>query len=430
MPMLGTAVFALVVIGFVAMSRHVGRLHLTAPIIFMAFGYLASRVIDSTVDAALIRHIAEVTLAVVLFHDAAQVRPAQLRGDVWMCVRLLLIGLPLTMLLGLGAAHLLLPSLAFAYLLLLAATLAPTDAGLGAATVLNPVVPVRVRRLLNVESGLNDGLATPVVLFAIALVSVPTGEDGSAFVAALEELLIGAAVGIGFGALAGALLDLAIAREWAEPSLVPVAAFAVPLLTYYGAVALSGNGFVAAFVSGTAFAWALERTPGPMSKQVEVEGSLLLAEWISVLLGYLVWALFGFVALGGLTEILSWQAVAFSLLSLTVLRMLPVAIALVGTGFRRPSVLFVGWFGPRGLASVVFSVIAVESLPMTDELQLVLATVVLTVLLSVVLHGITADPWAARYGAWASSTKPPTESEGSVEPTTGRSGLTRTGHGS
>ena len=430
MPIVGTAVFALVVIGFVAVSRRVGRLHLTAPIVFMAIGYLASRVVDSTVDAALIRHIAEVTLAVVLFHDAAQVRPAQLRGDVWLCVRLLLIGLPLTMLLGLGAAHLLLPSLAFAYLLLLAATLAPTDAGLCAATVLNPVVPVPVRRLLNVESGLNDGLATPVVLFAIALISVPTGEDGSAVLAALEELLIGAAVGIGFGALAGALLDRAIAREWAEASLVPVATLVVPLLTYYGAVALSGNGFVAAFVSGTAFAWALERTPGPVSKQVEVEGSLLLAEWVSVLLGYLVWALFGFVALGALTEVLTWQAVVFSLLSLTVLRMLPVAIALIGTGFRRPSVLFIGWFGPRGLASVVFSVIAVESLPMTAELQLVLATVVLTVLLSVVLHGITADPWAAKYGAWASSTKPPAESEGSVEPTTGRSGLTRTGHGS
>ena len=430
MPIVGTAVFALVVIGFVAVSRRVGRLHLTAPIVFMAIGYLASRVVDSTVDAALIRHIAEVTLAVVLFHDAAQVRPAQLRGDVWLCVRLLLIGLPLTMLLGLGAAHLLLPSLAFAYLLLLAATLAPTDAGLGAATVLNPVVPVRVRRVLNVESGLNDGLATPVVLFAIALISVPTGEDGSAVLAALEELLIGAAVGIGFGALAGALLDRAIAREWAEASLVPVATLVVPLLTYYGAVALSGNGFVAAFVSGTAFAWALERTPGPVSKQVEVEGSLLLAEWVSVLLGYLVWALFGFVALGALTEVLTWQAVVFSLLSLTVLRMLPVAIALIGTGFRRPSVLFIGWFGPRGLASVVFSVIAVESLQMTAELELVLATVVLTVLLSVVLHGITADPWAAKYGAWASSTKPPAESEGSVEPTTGRSGLTRTGHGS
>lgn len=427
MPTIGTAVFALVVIAFVAISRRVGRLHLTAPIVFTVIGYVTALLVDTTVDAALIRAIAEATLAVVLFHDAAQVRPAQLRGDIGLCLRLLLVGLPLTILLGLGAAQVLLPSLGFAFLLLLASALAPTDAGLGAATVLNPVVPVRVRRILNVESGLNDGLATPVVLFAIALVGIPEGEDGSAVVAALEELLIGTVVGIGLGALAGALLARAIDRGWAERSLIPVATLAVPLLTYYGSVALSGNGFVAAFVSGTAFAWALERTRGPASDELEVEGSLLLAEWTSVALGYIVWALFGFVGLGGLTGILTWQAVVFSLLSLTALRMLPVAIALIGTGFRRPSVLFVGWFGPRGLASVVFSVIAVESLPMTAELQLVLGTIVLTVLLSVILHGITADRWAARYGAWASSTRPPAESAGSVEPTTGRSGLTRTG---
>ena len=426
MPVVSTAVFALVVIVFVAVSRRVGRAHLTAPIVFTLLGYLASLLVDTTVDAALIRAIAEATLAVVLFHDAAQVRPAQLRGDIGLCLRLLLVGLPLTILLGIGAANLLLPSLGFAFVLLLASALAPTDAGLGAATVLNPVVPVRVRRILNVESGLNDGLATPVVLFAIALVSVPEGGNESAVVAALEELLIGTVAGIGLGALAGALLARAIDHGWAERSLTPVAALAVPMLTYYGAVSLSGNGFVAAFVSGTAFAWALERARSSTSSAPDVEDSLLLAEWVSVALGYLVWALFGFVAIASLTEFLTWQAVAFSLLSLTVLRMVPVAVALIGTGFRRPSVLFIGWFGPRGLASVVFSVIAVESLPMTDELRLVLATAVLTVLLSVVLHGITAGPWAAKYGAWAEREMPPAESAGSVEPTTGRSGVART----
>jgi NhaP-type Na+/H+ or K+/H+ antiporter len=422
MPAVGTALFALVVIAFVAVSKRSGRMHLTAPIIFTAVGYVAARVTDVPVDAALIRSIAEATLAVVLFHDAAQVRPAQLRGDVGLCLRLLLVGLPLTILLGLGAASLLLPTLGFAFLLLLASALAPTDAGLGAATVLNPVVPVRVRRILNVESGLNDGLATPVVLFAIALVTVPAGEDESAVLAALEELAIGTVVGIGLGALAGFVLARAVDRGWAERGLNPVATLAVPLLTYYGSVALSGNGFVAAFVSGTAFAWALDRTR-TAADAPDVEESLMLAEWASVALGYLVWALFGYVALGSLTSFLTWQAVVFALLSLTVLRMVPVAIALLGTGFRLPSVLFVGWFGPRGLASVVFSVIAVESLPMSPELQLVLATIVLTVLLSVVLHGISADPWAARYGAWAGRTNPPAESEGSVEPTKGRSGL-------
>ncbi|MGD9957407.1 MAG: cation:proton antiporter [Candidatus Nanopelagicales bacterium] len=422
MPAVGTAAFALVVIAFVAVSRRTGRLHLTAPIVFTAIGYLASRAVDTPVDASLIRSIAEATLAVVLFHDAAQVRPAQLRGDAGLCLRLLLVGLPLTILLGLGAAQLLLPGLGFALLLLLASALAPTDAGLGAATVLNPVVPVRVRRILNVESGLNDGLSTPVVLFAIAIALVPAGQEERVVLAAIRELAIGTAVGVGLGALAGFVLARAVDRGWAERTLNPVATLAVPLLTYYGSVALSGNGFVAAFVSGTAFAWALDRTRTSPDAP-DVEESLQLAEWTSLGLGYLVWALFGYVSLGALTSVLTWQAVVFALLSLTVLRMLPVAVALLGTGFQRPSVLFVGWFGPRGLASVVFSVIAVESLPMTPELQLVLATIVLTVLLSVVLHGVSADPWAARYGAWAQRTHPPAESEGSLEPGRGRSGM-------
>jgi hypothetical protein len=137
MPIVGTAVFALVVIVFVAVSRRVGRLHLTAPIVFTGIGYVASLLVDTTVDAALIRSIAEATLAVVLFHDAAQVRPAQLRGDVGLCLRLLLVGLPLTILLGVGAAQVLLPSLGFAFLLLLASALAPTDAGLGAESVVS-----------------------------------------------------------------------------------------------------------------------------------------------------------------------------------------------------------------------------------------------------------------------------------------------------
>lgn len=423
MPDVETAAFALVVIAFVAVSRRVGRLHLTAPIVFTAVGYLASRQVGTTVDAALIRSIAEATLAVVLFHDAAQVRPAHLRGDVGLCLRLLGIGLPLTILLGLGLSHLLMPTLGIALALLLASTLAPTDAGLGAATVLNPVVPVRVRRILNVESGLNDGLATPVVLFALALAGVPASEEGRVVAAAVRELFVGASIGIGLGALCGAVLAAAVARGWAERGLTPVATLAVPMLTYYGSVAVSGNGFVAAFVSGTAFAWAMERRRSTTAEHTDVQESLELAEWVSIVAGYVVWALFGFAALGSLATALTWQAVLFALLSLTVLRMIPVAVALIGTGLRRETVLFIGWFGPRGLASVVFAVIAVESLPLTDELRLVLATTALTVLMSVVLHGITADPLAARFGAWAGRTAPVEELRSAVEPGRGRSGI-------
>ena len=419
MPAATTAVFALVIVLFVAQSARVGRLHLTAPIVFTALGFLASRIVAGGVDASLVRELAELTLAVVLFHDAAQVKPRQLRTDAGFCVRLLLIGLPLTILLGLGAAWLLYPGLGLGLALLLAAALAPTDAGLGAATVLNPVVPQRVRRLLNVESGLNDGLATPVVLFAITIAA--GAESEQPLVTALEELGKGLVAGVLLGALAGALMGAGRRRGWTEPSLVPVAALAVPLLTYYGSVAAGGNGFVSAFVSGTAFAWALDRSShlAPVEADEDTEQALRFSEWTSVVLGYVVWGLFGYVALTDL-DALTWQSAVFAVLSLTVLRMLPVAVSLVGSGLRLPSVAFIGWFGPRGLASVVFAVLAIESIPASPELRTVLGTMVLTVLLSVILHGITADPWAQRYGAWAARAQPPVETAGSVEPARGR----------
>lgn len=419
-PPLATAAFALAVLAFVLVSRRAVALRLTAPIVFTAVGWLAGNLVDTPVDSSLVRSLAEATLAVVLFHDAAQVKPRQLRNDAGLCLRLLLVGLPLTILLGLGLSQLLLPTLGLALALLLASALAPTDAGLGAATVLNPVVPQRVRRLLNVESGLNDGLATPVVLFAIALAAASSEEESGAVVTALEELAIGVALGVVLGAVAGMLLSATRRAGWADAGLMPVGAAVVPLLTYYGAVAVGGNGFVAAFVSGTAFAWGLDRGIGRGPQDApDPEETLILAEWVSLLLGYLVWTLFGYVALGEL-GFLSWQAVTFAVLSLTVLRMVPVALALLGTGMKRESVLFIGWFGPRGLASVVFAVLAVESLQMTDELRTVIGTMVLTILLSVVLHGITAGPWAQRYGTWAARTTPPVETAESVEPAAGR----------
>jgi NhaP-type Na+/H+ or K+/H+ antiporter len=428
-PPLPTALFSLVVIAFVLVSRRVGRLHLTAPIVFATAGWVAAQVSTSPVDSALVRTLAEATLAVVLFHDAAQVRPRELRNDAGLCARLLLVGLPLTMLLGFGAAWMLFPTAGVALWLLLASALAPTDAGLGAPTVLNPVVPVRIRRVLNVESGVNDGLSTPVVLFAIALAGVAgIGEDERVVIDALRELAIGVGLGIVLGALVGYALTAADRHGWLEPELLPVAALLVPLATYYGAEVVGGNGFVAAFVAGTAFAWGFTRRPAPGSdgEPTGLQPTLLLAEWVSLLLGFVVWGLFGYVALDELWQALSWQTFVYAVVSLTVLRMLPVALSLLGTGLKRPSVLFIGWFGPRGLASVIFAVIAVEEAPMTDGLRTVLATIVLTVVLSVVLHGVTADKGAAAYGAWATRTQPPVETAGSVEPYTGRAAV-RTG---
>jgi NhaP-type Na+/H+ or K+/H+ antiporter len=274
--------------------------------------------------------------------------------------------------------------------------------------VLNPVVPVRVRRILNVESGLNDGMATPVVLFAIAALAGAAPEH--AVIDALRELAIGALAGGAAGYASGRLIERSRRSSWAEAGLVPVAALCVPLLCYGGAVEIGGNGFVAAFVAGTAYAAA----------QVDVQqthSSLDMADRVSTLLGYAVWMLFGITVAHHLGWLQRWQTLAFAVLSLTVLRMVPVAVCLLGTGLRRPTVTFVGWFGPRGLASVVFALITYESLGATDpEVQTVIGVVATTVMISVVLHGLSATPWAERYGAWVQRVRPFVETQHAVEP--------------
>ena len=409
---LAVALFAALVVGFIAFSAGFRRAFLTAPILFMLAGAAVGRFeAFASIDHAVIQTIAEVTLALLLFHDASQLQPRELEADAPLTGRLLLVGLPLTIVAGYVVAHLMFPGLGVWLALLLAAALAPTDAGLGAATVLNPVVPVRVRRVLNVESGLNDGLATPVVLFAIAAASgLADGSSDHAFVKALVEIAIGAAVGAAAGFLSGRLLDTAHDRGWSQQGLVPVAVLVVPLLSYYAAHGCGGNGFIAAFVAGTMFALA----------QVDLDrmhADLELTDQVAALLGFAVWMLFGTAIAIHLGALVQWQNLGFACLSLTVLRMVPVALSLLGSGLRLPSVLFIGWFGPRGLASVVFALIALESLDVSADVSNTAGIIATTVVLSVLLHGYTATPWARRYGAWASGpAHPKVETQASVAP--------------
>ena len=404
----GIGVFALMVILFVSQSARLGRVHLTGPIVFVVGGtVLAWTLVRGEADSATIRAIAEVTLALMLFHDAAQLQPRQLRGSFVFTGRLLLIGLPLTIGAGYLVARGLFPDIGVWLALLLAAALAPTDAGLGAATVLNPVVPVRVRRILNVESGLNDGLATPVVLFAIAATAGGKPED--AVLHAVRELGLGALVGVLAGVLCGWLLEQARKSCWAQHDLLPIGALAIPLLCYFGAVTLGGNGYIAAFIAGTAFASA-------QTSVQQVNDNLEMTDLVSAFLGYAVWVLFGITAAAHLGSFLHWQTLLFAALSLTVLRMVPVALSLLGSGLRPQTVAFVGWFGPRGLASVVFALITFESLGATPQVTTVLGVITATVILSVIVHGITASPWARRYGDWTHQTKPKIETQHAAEP--------------
>ncbi len=403
------AVFALLVIVFVVVSARIGRAHLTGPIVFVVAGVVAGQLVGSG-QPSMIRAVAEVTLALMLFHDAAHLQPRDLKADAGITSRLLLLGLPLTMGAGCLLAWGLIPGLGVWLAVLVGIALSPTDAGLGAATVLNPVVPVRVRRVLNVESGLNDGLATPLALFAVAgAAGFAGGSPEHAAVEAVIEIALGSLLGVVVGFLSGRLIGLAQDRGWSEVDLVPVAALAVPLLAYFGASELGGNGFIAAFVAGAAYARGLDDVP-------RLHASLGLTSLTSTLLGYAVWMLIGLTLADHLSLLSGWRTLLYAVLSLTLLRMVPVALCLLGTGLRPQTVTFVGWFGPRGLASVIFALIALEDLGTEDDVTTAVGVITTTVVLSVLLHGLTATPWAQRYGAWATRTHPEVETQDTVEP--------------
>ena len=415
------AVFAALVLGFAVTARWLSRVYVTAPITFVAAGAVISAVTPSMAAdvTEFVKVLAEVTLALILFHDAAQVRPRQIEADRGSILRLLLVGLPLTVLIGFLAARVVFPAMPVMIALLLAAALSPTDAGLGAATVLNPVVPVRVRRTLNVESGLNDGLVTPVVLFAIAAAAGEEGlSAGASVVRGLFDLGVGAALGAVVGAGGGLLLGWSRRRGLSTPSTRSLGVLVLPVLAYCLVALVSGNSFVAAFVAGTAFTAAAPWVDEEVSALDRTEG-------LSELLGFAVWLIFGLAVFPLIRDHIGWRELLFALLSLTAFRMIPVAVALIGSGLRIPSVAFIGWFGPRGLASVVFALLAIEDLEVDDSLRTAVSTIALTVLLSVVLHGVTADLFATRYGAWVDRERPRVETAPATEPRVRRSVVPR-----
>ncbi|MET1065990.1 MAG: cation:proton antiporter [Arthrobacter sp.] len=370
-------------------SARLQQADLTAPIVFTAVGAaLAWSGLADGSSAPGLTPLIEVTLVLVLFSDAARLPLQQLRRDVGRYVRLLGVGLPLTIVFGWALAAWFFPQFGLWLALLVGAALAPTDAALGVPVVTNPAVPSRIRQLITVESGLNDGIATPVVMVAIAGAAATAGlESGTRANNAAVELLIGAGVGAATGAIGGWLLQLARRRGTAGEDFAGVGVLALSLLAYSSALAVGGNGFVAAFCGGLAFGTcAGQRGPA----------ELVFVEQIGGLVSLLVWLAFGAIAVPIMLTNSVPLTIAYAVLSLTAVRMLPVALAAVGSGLDRNTVLFVGWFGPRGLASLVFALLALEALgPVADGAVAVIAA---TVLLSVLAHGFSAAPLAARYG--------------------------------
>lgn len=396
------------------LSNRVQRFDISGPMVFVGLGLLLCNeplgLIDLAVESVAVHELAEITLVLLLFADASRVDPGDLRRDAGLPVRLLAIGLPLTFAVGAGLAAALFTDLPWELAALLGAVLAPTDAALSASVVSNPLLPQRIRRSLNVESGLNDGIATPAVTTFIAAAAAVLGtgaveETASGHGgAALVDLLGGLGIGAIAGYVGGLLITAARGRGWIEPGGRRIAVLALPVLAFAASREAGVNYFVAAFVAGLAFRTAIGH---------DDEEATELPELLGRVLALAVWFVFGGALLLDGLELVDWRIALYALLSLTVVRMVPVALSMLGSGTDGPTKLFVGWFGPRGLASVVFGLLIAEELPAGDPgVEVVLATVTLTILLSVVAHGISARPltgWMARRSGDAAPGEPPDE---------------------
>jgi sodium/hydrogen antiporter len=385
------AIVAALVFGWGALSARLERFEVTAPIAFVVAGLLLTHgplaFLGVAPSRVLIKELAEFTLALVLFSDASRVGLHELRVDAGLYLRLLGVALPLTIGLGTLLAFALDSGAGIWLALLVGAALAPTDAALGAAMMTNPAVPARIRRLINVESGLNDGIATPFVSVALAGAATAGEATGHFPAAAVAELALGILIGIAVGGAGGLLVNAARKRGWVAGGFAGPAVLGLAVCAYASSVALHGNGFIAAFVGGLAFGTTAGRRGQPLIPFVEETGALV---------SLLVWLAFGAVAIAPAVDVLNWQIVLYAVLSLTVIRMVPVAAALVRSGLDRATIALVAWFGPRGLASVVFCLLALEELgnPAADHAA---AVITVTVVLSVLAHGVTADPVANRY---------------------------------
>jgi NhaP-type Na+/H+ or K+/H+ antiporter len=399
--MLGLGVIACLVFCFGLVSRRLERTPLTGPMLFVASGMFAGWTGILDVGAAahaatghaeaareVVLVVAELALVLLLFADAARLDVRTLRQNP-LPFRLLGIGLPLTVLLGTAFAVALLGGLELWECAIVAAVLAPTDAALGQIVIASPLVPMRLREGLNVESGLNDGGSVPLLALFIALALSEQHVKGGWLVFAVEQIGYGALIGAAVGAAGGLALRHAAERGWTTPEFERLALAALAVIAWLASDEARGNGFIAAFIGGGAAGMAAGSLRDRMLEFTEEEGQLLnLAVFFS-------FGLFAAEALGDATAAM----VVYAVLSLTVVRMVSVAIATIGLGLAPAGVALLGWFGPRGLASIVLALAVVDQAPALAGVEEIFLVMTVTVLLSVLLHGVSAAPLIQRFAA-------------------------------
>jgi len=389
-------VLAAVVLGYALVSKRLATWSVSGPLVFVVAGVILGPsvldIVGGDFNSGGVELLAEATLVLILFVDATRIDLRVLRRQLAIPVRLLAISLPLTIITGTVVGAVILFDLTVIEAAILAAVLAPTDAALGQAVVSNKRVPVRIRQALNVESGLNDGLMLPVItiLTAIAVAESsfePTGALGE-FV--LRQIGFGVLLGLAIGAAGGAALDYFVSRGWVDGALRQIGTLAIAVGAYAAAGILDGNGFVAAFIAGLAFGYVAKGHCDTAADFTEDQGQLL---------ALLTFLFFGALLVGPRLGDLTVEIAAYGLLSLTVIRMAPVAVSLIGMRLEAPTVGYLAWFGPRGLASILFGVFVVEQAGLPGS-ETIATVVTWTVLASIVLHGMTAVPFSRWYGNW------------------------------
>jgi NhaP-type Na+/H+ or K+/H+ antiporter len=384
------AVLALFVFCYSLVAGRVDRMAMSGPIIFVFAGFLMGPLgfgwFDDDVTNTDLRIFADLTLALILFIDAANADLSILKRHLRIPSRMLLLGLPGVIVLGTALAALLFSELTLFEAAILGTMVAATDAALGKAVITNDNVPSKIREGLNFESGMNDGLCVPILLVFIALASGSAGEGGSTMLAlrlVAQEIGIGLVVGVGLAAIGSWLIRRCWERGWVTEIWQQVTIVGLAIACFTVAQSLHGSGYIAAFVGGLIFGYNAKESTHKL---------VLAAEGTGETLALCTWMLFGSAVIGQVFEFFTWQVMVYALLSLTVVRMLPVFFCLSGTGMDTGSRLFLGWFGPRGLASIVFAIIVLnEELPGGNLLALV---VVCTVFFSLIAHGISANPLA------------------------------------
>lgn len=389
--------FALLIFAFGLFSRIAERKSVTGPMFFMTFGILSSSLglglIDVSHELGPVKLVAELALILVLFIDASLIDISALRNaPSKVPARLLLIGLPLTMLFGTVLGLLMFESVALVAILLMALILSPTDAALGQAVVKSESVPLRVRQSISVESGLNDGIALPPILICMALLGAEAGDHEGAWLGfVIKQVTLGPVVGLAVGWIGGRLIQMMSDRGWMEETFQRLSALPLAILAFAFAESVEGNGFIAAFVAGLGL--TMGATSAQVRHHIQEFGETECTQLILV-----VFLIFGLAMVPVASEYWGWRELIYAVASLTVIRMVPVAISLIGAKLDWQSILFIGWFGPRGIASVLYLLMAIAAIGFVGYEQ-IMSVIVLTVTISVIAHGISAVPLSRRYGS-------------------------------